>query len=199
MTEKLEHAAAALRERGLMAAARIAAHGGIALLAETFPTRLERGAGLPPVERIAYLAELASTQLAEVRNLILVDAKAPVSFFGYPGKKSYLVPDTCTVHTLATPAQDAAASLEKLAAILGAANAQPVLQPVQRPTRPRGRLTAAALSLPESVALGDPAMLLPQVSPCPPLQPAHIGFMPHFESLEHGRWPQAAAAAGFSN
>lgn len=60
----------------------------------------------------------------------------------------------------------------------------------------RGRLTAAALSLPESVALGDPAMLLPQVYPCPPLQPAHIGFMPHFESLEHGRWPQAAAAAG---
>jgi len=133
----------ALRERGLMAAARIAAHSGIALLAETFPTRLERGAGLPPVERIAYLAELASTQLAEVRNLILVDAKAPVSFFGYPGKKSHLVPNTCTVHTLATPAQDAAASLEKLAAILGAANAQPVLQPAQRPARPRGRLTAA--------------------------------------------------------
>ncbi len=99
----------ATREKALLAAARIAAHNGVTMLAETFPTRLERGAGLPPVERIAYLAELAGVQLADVKHLILVDAKAPVSFFGYPGKKSYLVPDTCTVHTLATPAQDAAA------------------------------------------------------------------------------------------
>src|SRR6185312_2613963 len=56
----------ALREPALVAAARIAAHSGVTLLAETFPTRLERGAGLPPVERIAYLAELASVQLADV-------------------------------------------------------------------------------------------------------------------------------------
>ena len=64
------------------------------LLAETFPTRLERGAGLPSVERIAYLAELAGVQLKDLDHLVLVDAKAPVSFFAYPGKKSYLVPDT---------------------------------------------------------------------------------------------------------
>ena len=36
---------------------------GAKLYAETFPTRLERGAGLPAVERIAYLAELAGVQL----------------------------------------------------------------------------------------------------------------------------------------
>lgn len=46
-----------LCERGLLAAARIAAQAGVKLLAEAFPTRLTRGAGLPPVERIAYLAE----------------------------------------------------------------------------------------------------------------------------------------------
>jgi acetolactate synthase-1/2/3 large subunit len=40
-------------------------HSGVKLLAEVFPTRMERGAGLPPVERIAYLAELAGVQLAE--------------------------------------------------------------------------------------------------------------------------------------
>ncbi|MCC5858939.1 MAG: acetolactate synthase large subunit [Ectothiorhodospiraceae bacterium] len=132
----------ALRERGLLAAARIAAHTGIRLLAETFPTRLERGAGLPPVERIAYLAELAGVQLAELRHLILVDAKAPVSFFAYPGKKSDLVPDNCMVHCLANPEQDAAASLEKLADHLGAARTQAALQASQRPGPPRGRLTA---------------------------------------------------------
>ena len=132
----------ALREPGLLAAARIAAQCGVKLLAEVFPTRLQRGAGLPPVERIAYLAEMAGVQLADIQHLILVDAKAPVSFFAYPGKKSYLVPDTCTVHTLAKPEQDALASLHKLVAALSAQQAQPVLQAAQRPGVPRGKLTA---------------------------------------------------------
>jgi len=132
----------ALREPGLLAAARVAAQCGVKLLAEVFPTRLQRGAGLPPVERIAYLAEMAGVQLANVQHLILVDAKAPVSFFAYPGKKSYLVPDTCTVHTLANPEQDALASLHKLVAAVGAQHAQPALQAAQRPELPRGKLTA---------------------------------------------------------
>ncbi|KRW83465.1 acetolactate synthase large subunit [Marinobacter sp. P4B1] len=134
----------ALREPALMAAARIAAHSGVTLFAETFPTRIERGAGLPPVERIAYLAELATLQLSEFDHLVLVDAKAPVSFFGYPGKQSYLVPDNCTALTLSTPEQDAAASLNKLAEALGAAGAgaEPRLQAEGRPGLPKGKLTA---------------------------------------------------------
>ena len=132
----------ALREPSLLAASRIAAHSGVKLFAEVFPTRLERGAGVPAVERIAYLAELAGVQLADYQHLILVDAKAPVSFFAYPGKKSYLVPDSCTVHTLASPVQDTVGSLEKLARLLGADQAQPQLQAASRPGRPRGKLTA---------------------------------------------------------
>jgi acetolactate synthase I/II/III large subunit len=151
----------ALREPSLLAAARLAAHNGVVLYAETFPTRLERGAGLPAVERIAYLAELANVQLADVEHLILVDAKAPVSFFAYPNKQSYLVPDTCTVQTLATPEQNAAASLEKLASALGAEHARPALQAPQRPGRPRGKLTAEKVCkavghlLPENAILID--------------------------------------------
>lgn len=132
----------ALRESALMAAARVAARSGAKLLAEVFPTRLERGAGLPCVERIAYLAELASVQLAELDNLILVDAKPPVSFFAYPGKKSDLVPDTCNVHVLASPTQDVLGSLEKLIGHVGAADATPALQAPLRPGRPRGKFTA---------------------------------------------------------
>ena len=154
----------ALREPGLLAAARIAAQAGVKLLAEVFPARLTRGAGLPPVERIAYLAEMAGVQLADIQQLILVDAKAPVSFFAYPGKPSYLVPDSCTVHTLATPEQDAAASLAKLAAALGASQTQPQLQAPQRPGRPRGKLTAPKVCkavghlLPENAILIDEAI-----------------------------------------
>ena len=154
----------ALREPGLRAAARIAAHSGVKVFAEVFPTRLERGAGLPFVERIAYLAELAGVQLAGIEHLILVDAKAPVSFFAYPGKKSDLVPDGCTVHQLSSPAQDAAASLEKLAQALGAAQTQPALQAPARPGRPRGKLTADKVCkavghlLPENAIVIDEAI-----------------------------------------
>ncbi len=154
----------ALREPALLAAARIAAHSGVKLLAEVFPTRLERGAGLPPIERIAYLAELAGVQLAEFQHLVLVDAKAPVSFFAYPGKPSELVPASCQLHTLSTPAEDAAASLLALAEALGADHAAPALQPAARPGRPRGRLTAEKVCkavghlLPERAIVVDEAI-----------------------------------------
>ncbi|WP_430461796.1 acetolactate synthase large subunit [Thalassolituus sp. LLYu03] len=154
----------ALREQSLLAAAKIAANNGVKLFAETFPTRIERGEGLPAVERIAYFAELAGVQLADVESLILVDCKAPVSFFAYPGKKSYLVPDGCTVHTLATPEQDTAGSLNKLATALGAAAASPALQAAERPGRPRGKLTAekvckaVAHFLPDNAIIVDEAI-----------------------------------------
>ena len=154
----------ALREADLLAAARIAAHCGVRLLAEVFPTRLQRGAGLPAVERIAYMAEMAGVQLGQIEELILVDAKAPVSFFAYPGKRSDLVPDGCNLHVLASPAEDTTASLEKLCAALGAEQAQPLLQPALRPNRPRGKLTAAKVCkalghlLPENAILIDEAI-----------------------------------------
>lgn len=132
----------ALRAPALMAVARIAAKTGAKLFAEVFPTRIERGAGLPPVERIAYLAELASVQLTGLDHLILVDAKAPVSFFAYPSKKSYLVPEGCELHTLASFTQDVPGSLDKLSRAVGSDRTVPVLQAPKRPGRPRGKFTA---------------------------------------------------------
>ena len=153
----------ALREPALREAARIAAHNGVKVFSEVFPTRLERGAGRPPVERIAYLAELATLQLSGYEHLVLVDAKPPVSFFAYPGKPSELVPEGCQVHVLATPEQDAASSLEALSRELGAERIEPVLQPAGRPDRPRGRLSAEKVCkavghlLPENVIVVDEA------------------------------------------
>src|SRR5438270_8956616 len=153
----------ALREPGLLAAARIAAATGATLLAEVFPTRLERGAGLPAVERIAYLPELAMVQLAGLAHLVLIDAKAPVSFFAYPGKKSYLVPGSCQVHELCPPDGDAVASLAGLADAVGADHAAPALQPMKRPERPTGALTAEKVCqaigavLPEGTIISDEA------------------------------------------
>jgi len=153
----------ALREPALLAAARIAATTRTKLLVEAFPARLERGAGLPPVERIAYFAELASVQLGGLRHLILVDAKAPVSFFAYPGKKSDLVPEGCHVHELAAPDQDVLASLEALVDALDAGASAPALQAPSRPERPSGELTAEKACqaigavLPEGAIISDEA------------------------------------------
>lgn len=132
----------ALRAPALLLASRISEATGAVLHAEVFPTRMERGAGLPYVERIAYLAELASVQLAGLEHLILVDAKAPVSFFAYPGKQSYLVPPGCTLHTLSGLDQDAQGSLQALLQALGAQDTQPALLEPAVPARPSGALTA---------------------------------------------------------
>jgi acetolactate synthase-1/2/3 large subunit len=153
----------ALREPGLAAAARVSAATGAKLLAEVFPTRLERGAGLPAIERLAYLAELASVQLAGLRHLIVVDTKAPVSFFAYPGKRSYLVPDGCEVLELAPPTHDAIGSLEALADALGEGVAEPARQEASRPARPTGPLDADMVCqaigavLPEGAIVSDEA------------------------------------------
>lgn len=148
-------------ERSLVAASRVATTTGAKLMAETFPARLERGAGIPAVERLAYLAEMVAAQLDGLRHLVLVDAAAPVSFFAYPGKKSYLVPDGCEVHVLASDADDAAAALEHLADLVGAPADSAVRAPTSRPERPTGALNASALAsaigalLPEGAVVSD--------------------------------------------
>ena len=71
----------------------IAAGTGARLFGETFVARTERGAGIPPVEKIQYFSEMAEQQLAGLRHLVLVDAISPVTFFAYPGRPSDLVPD----------------------------------------------------------------------------------------------------------
>jgi acetolactate synthase-1/2/3 large subunit len=154
----------ALDANGLAVASRIANASGAKLLGETFPARLARGAGIAPVERIAYLAEFAALQLDGLRHLVLVDAKSPVSFFAYPGKASDLVPEGCRVHVLSTDADDVAGALAALAGALGAAPGTESRQPAARPERPTGALTvekvahAVGALLPEGAVLVDEAI-----------------------------------------
>jgi succinoglycan biosynthesis protein ExoV len=60
----------------------------------------------------------------------------------------------------------------------------------------RGPRSAALLGLPAAVGLGDPAMLLPIAGLSAVAGGNELGFMPHFESLAFGAWPEVAAAAG---
>lgn len=173
----------ALRERPLLAAARIAARYGVKLLAEVFPTRIERGAGLPHVERIAYLAEFAAVQLHGLRHLILVDAKAPVSFFAYPGKKSDLVPEGCDVHVLADFRQDCEAGLAGLVERLGAHDAVPELQSPTRPGRPRGKLTAEKVCKAIGALLPERAIIVDEAQTSGILLPSFTRGAPRHDVL----------------
>jgi acetolactate synthase I/II/III large subunit len=153
---------AALRRAGLEAASRIAQATGARLIGETFPARQERGAGLPAVDRLAYLVEMAQAQLAGARHLILAGASAPVSFFAYPGKPSTPVPDDCEIHVLAEGGSDVPGALEALADLV-APDVKPVAQEATRPELPDGELSAHAVAavigalLPEGAIVCDEA------------------------------------------
>ncbi len=150
----------ALRADGLHAASRVAVATGAALLGETFPANLERGAGIPAVERLTYFAEMAQAQLEGVRHLILVDSTPPVSFFAYPDKASYLVPDGCTVHTLARAGEDATGALDSLAEAVGAPADGGAPAPALRPERPTGALTTESLAAAVGALLPEGAIVV---------------------------------------
>ena len=130
----------------LIMAGRIAAATGARLMAPFGFTRITRGAGLPPVERVAYVVDQALAQLRAFDQFILVGAPVPVAFFGYPGKPSVLVPESATVHTLAELREDGTRALAMLADAIGAQDTRPFLQRAERPTRPTGAITIDGLA-----------------------------------------------------
>ncbi len=169
----------ATRRAGLEAASRVASVTGARLLCETFPARLERGAGIPAIDRLAYLAEFATAQLSGARHLILAGARDPVSFFAYPGKPSSLVPDDCQVHMLAGSGDDVSGALAALADLV-APDARPLPRQPGRPGLPDGDLTAESAAavigalLPEGAIVSDEAN-----SSGPWLPAATAGAPPH--------------------
>ena len=154
----------ALHGRGLISAARIAAAAGAKLFAERSTPRLQRGAGLPTVERLMYWPELAANQLEGLDRLVLVDAKPPVAWFAYPGAQSTLAPEGCQMHELAPSTSDVVGSLEALVEALDARETEPPLQTEAVPPRPYGTLTAAKACqaigavLPEGAIIADEAI-----------------------------------------
>ena len=80
----------AVSKEGLSLAQRIASKTGVRLAAPTFNTKLSRGRGRYPLERIPYIVDLALANYAGIKHLILVGAGEPVTFFAYPGKARLL-------------------------------------------------------------------------------------------------------------
>jgi acetolactate synthase-1/2/3 large subunit len=154
----------ALYGKGLLTAGRVAAATGAKLLAPYPLTRLQRGAGLPQVDRVQYVLEQGLDQFKEFRQLILVGAKAPVAYFAYPGKSSEFTSSDCEIHTLAIPGEDYVGALEGLAAALEIGGKNPSVEKTERRLAPTGQITLQGLAaavgaiLPENAIVVDESM-----------------------------------------
>ncbi|MBW7883597.1 MAG: acetolactate synthase large subunit [Caldilineaceae bacterium] len=149
----------ALQEHGLRAAARIQAATGCALWADPGAGRVERGGDLPDVPRVPYFPEQALAALEPFDAFVLVDARRPVAFFGYPGGPSYFIRDDQTMLAIGA-GQDGGAVLAALATALDAA--VPARQDTGngRPDAPGGPLTGQSVGQVLASCYPDQAILI---------------------------------------
>jgi len=154
----------ALYGKGLITAGRIAAATGAKLFAPYPLTRLQRGAGIPRVDRVQYVLEQGIEQFKEFPQLLLVGAQTPVAYFAYAGKESEFTSPECAMHTLASLGEDYIGALEALASALPLRGTDLSAEQTERPALPSGEITlpglAAAIGalLPENAIVVDESM-----------------------------------------
>jgi acetolactate synthase I/II/III large subunit len=155
----------ALYGAGLRAAGRIAAASGAKLLSPYPFARMERGGDAPVVERMPYIFEQAAALVKDFRQMILVGAEAPRSYFAHPTKGSVPTAAECEIYALAVAGDDYSAALVELAEALGGGGDTPARKnALVRPEIPVGAITVAGLAsavaavLPEGAIVVDESM-----------------------------------------
>ena len=131
---------------GLEAAGRIHAKTGVRLLCDTFAPHAEMGAGRVAVERIPYFGEQVTAFLSGTEQMIMVGSKPPVSFFAYPDKPSWCVPEKCELIYLAHPHENGVTALQNLAEALGAPHEPTARVQLQLPGLPTGSLNSLSIA-----------------------------------------------------
>jgi acetolactate synthase-1/2/3 large subunit len=175
-SEAVDAAARALRDHGpgtllllgggatkagpLTLAWRAASAAGASLMAEFGVAHVQRGRGRVPVERVPYGTDAANEALARFEHIVLVNARPPVGFFAYPGKRGTHHAPGAKLHTLSRIDQDPLAALAALAEAIDAPEAPPP-DPGPRPGVPRGTPTPEGLAqvvaavMPEDAIVSD--------------------------------------------
>ena len=143
----------ALTERGIRAGARIAATLGARLLMEPYPAIVTLGGDLPVVERQAYFPDDVTAQMG-CAHVLLAGARAPISYFGYEGWPSQLVPDE-RLTPLAAAGDDAVDALERLAVLLDARDEGP-REAVTSNASPEPKATMSPASIVEELLVQLP-------------------------------------------
>lgn len=125
---------------------RVAEATGAHLLATYTNGHMQRGRGRLALERVPYGTDAAIQALSQYKHIVLVNAKAPVGFFAYPGKPSTQYPSNAQIHVLSRFDQDSVAALQALVDELGAPEvAIPDAGP--RPEPARGATTQENLAV----------------------------------------------------
>ncbi|MGI9153464.1 MAG: acetolactate synthase large subunit [Rubrivivax sp.] len=153
-------AGAALLAPGQALAWRVAQATGAELMVDYVAGRVARGQGRLPLRRVPYNTDQAVQALAPYDDIVLVNAKPPVGFFGYPGKPSRQSRPDAVFHVLTRPEQDARAALQALVDELGAPpvplpEVGPRPEPGQGPPTPEGLARTVAALLPEQAIVCD--------------------------------------------
>ena len=126
----------ALLPAGFEPAAQLAAATGVRVLGNRNGARYACGGGRGAPPRLPYFPEAAEAALAGLKHLILVESQTPISFFGYPGRRSELAPQDCTIHVLASPEENGVEALRVLAREWGVDSAPPRVLHVPKPDWP---------------------------------------------------------------
>jgi len=174
-------AGAALLAPGQALAWRITQATGAQLMADYAGARVARGQGRLPLRRVPYNVDQAVQALAPYDEVVLVNAKPPVGFFGYPGKPSRQSRPDAVFHVLSRPEQDALAALEALAEELGAPPV-PLPDVGSRPEPGQGAPT------PEGLARTVAAVLPDQAIVCDESVSYGRGFYPHTVAAAPHDW-----------
>ena len=178
----------ALTEAAQVQAQRIAAATGARMMCEGSNARNQRGRGRLPLERVPYVVEQATEALKWVEHLVLVNAKAPVGFFGYPGKPSILYPATAQVHVLTRYEQDAESALRAGAEGRGAPKAA-MPDPGPRPERARGPLSPEGLARTIAALMPEESIVVDETVTY------GRGFFPHTHAAPPHDWLQNCGGA----
>jgi acetolactate synthase-1/2/3 large subunit len=193
---------AALTERNLEIAGRIAAKTGCKLLSEWSNARLERGAGRVFVGRVPYPIDIALEVLKPFKRIVLIGARAPIGFFAYPGKPAILTRDGAEILTLADAGADLSAALNALCSATNATETPPAhVVTADQPTRPTGPInldTLAAViarAIPENAIVVDESVTTGRAfSPATKGAPRHTWLNNCGGSIGYGM-PAAIGAA----
>lgn len=139
---------------------RVAKASGADLKVDYVIGRVPRGRGRLPLARVPYVTDIAIEALAPYKHVILVNAKAPVGFFAYPGKPSTQTAPDAQLYTLSRPGQDPHAALTALVDALNAPEA-PMPNPGRPIAPPKGPITqegfaqTLATHMPENSIVSD--------------------------------------------
>jgi acetolactate synthase-1/2/3 large subunit len=139
---------------------RIAQATGARLMADFVNGHLARGRGRLPLEKVPYNMDQALEALKDFDHIVLVGARPPVGFFGYPGKPSVQYAPHTQLHVLARPEQDVKAALRALVEALQAPEVDlpdpgPRPETAQGAPTPEGMARTVAALMPDHAIISD--------------------------------------------